>query len=83
MKERVESLLKDSLEEFHVYVEDAFIEEEEGQKVFHIVLDSDEVIDLNRITEASRKINEIMDQNESILEGIDVLDIYSKEKGEE
>jgi len=55
---------------------------EEGKKVFNIVLDSDEVIDLNRITEASRVINKIMDENESLLNDCDELDIYSKEKGE-
>ena len=56
---------------------------EEGKKRFNIVLDSEEVIDLNKITEASRIINKIMDENESVLEDSDELDIYSKEKGDE
>ena len=42
----------------------------------------DDVIDLNKITEASRIINKKMDANESLLQDADELDIYSKEKGE-
>lgn len=81
MKEKVESLVNDSIKELNVHVDDAFIEKVEGKKVFNIVLDSEETIDLNRITESSRIINEIMDKNEELLIDIDELDIYSKEKG--
>lgn len=83
MKKEIASLLDESIKDLNLFVDDAFISEEEGQKVFNIVLDSSEVIDLNRITEASRIINSIMDKNVSVLEDADVLDIYSKEKGEE
>lgn len=82
MKTQVEKLVNDSIKELNVFVDDAFISEEEGKKVFNIVLDSSEVIDLNRITDASRIINKIMDNNGSLLEDIDELDIYSKEKGD-
>ncbi len=83
MKKEIASLLDESIKDLNLFVDDAFISEEEGQKIFNIVLDSSEVIDLNRITEASRIINAIMDKNVSVLEDADVLDIYSKEKGEE
>ena len=73
----------ESIKELNIFVDDAFISEEEGKKIFNIVLDSEEVIDLNRITDASRIINKIIDDNEEILEDSDELDIYSKEKGEE
>ena len=82
MKEKIESLINDKIKELNVFVDDAFIEEVEGKKVFNIILDSEEVIDLNKITDASRIINKIIDQNEEILEDSDELDIYSKEKGE-
>ena len=82
MKTQVEKLVNDSIKDLNVFVDDAFISEEEGKKVFNIVLDSSEVIDLNRITDASRIINKIMDNNGSLLEDIDELDIYSKEKGD-
>ena len=81
MKTQVEKLVNDSIKELNVFVDDAFISEEEGKKIFNIVLDSEEVIDLNRITDASRIINKIMDNNANLLSDIDELDIYSKEKG--
>ena len=83
MKEKISNLLNGSIKDLNVFVEDAFLSMEEGRKIFHIVLDSSEVIDLNKITDASRIINEIMDQNEELLEDCDELDIYSKEKGDE
>jgi ribosome maturation factor RimP len=81
MKEKVSSLVDESINELNVFVDDAFISEEEGKKIFNIVLDSDEVIDLNKVTEASRIINKIMDSSD-LLKEVDELDIYSKEKGE-
>ena len=82
MKERIAELVNSSIKDLNVFVDDAFTEEVEGKKVFNIVLDSDEVIDLNKITEASRIINKIVDDNEEVLEDADELDIYSKEKGD-
>ncbi|MBR4693452.1 MAG: hypothetical protein IKQ06_06000 [Bacilli bacterium] len=82
MKEKIASLVDESIKELNVFVDDAFISTEEGKKIFNIVLDSEEVIDLNKVTEASRIINKIIDANESLLEDADELDIYSKEKGD-
>ena len=83
MKEKISNLVNDSIKDLNVYVDDAFTSMEEGKKIFNIVLDSDEVIDLNKVTDASRIINKIMDNNEDLLEDCDELDIYSKEKGDE
>ncbi len=82
MKTKVKELVDEKIKDLNVHVDDAFISEEEGKKIFNIVLDSDEIIDLNKITDASRIINKIMDANEGILEDSDELDIYSKEKGD-
>ncbi len=82
MKEKVVGLVKDAIDPLNVYVDDAFITTEEGKKIFNIVIDSKETIDLNKITEVSRIINKIIDNNSEILEDSDELDIYSKEKGE-
>ena len=82
MKEQVANLVNKEIESLNVFVDDAFVSTEEGKKLFNIVLDSEEVIDLNKITEASRIINKIMDNHEEVLGDIDELDIYSKEKGE-
>lgn len=82
MKEKIESLINNDIKDLGVFVDDAFISTEEGKKIFNIVLDSNEVIDLNKITDASRIINKIIDEHEDILEDSDELDIYSKEKGD-
>ena len=81
MKEKISELVDESIKELNVFVDDAFTSTEEGKKIFNIVLDSEEVIDLNKITEASRIINKIVDKS-NLLEDIDELDIYSKEKGD-
>ncbi|MGYP000117989174 len=82
MKEKIAQLVDEEIKDLNVFVSDAFFENVEGKKIFNIVLDSEEVIDLNRITEASRIINKIIDKNNYLLEDADELDIYSKEKGE-
>lgn len=82
MKKKIADLVNEEIKELNVYVEDAFIDTEEGKKRFNIVLDSEETIDLNKITEASRIINKIIDKNSSLLEDADELDIFSKEKGD-
>lgn len=82
MKEQVAKLVDESIKELGVFVSNAYISEEEGKKVFNIELDSEEIIDLNKITDASRIINKIMDENTSVLEDSDELDIFSKEKGD-
>ena len=82
MKEQVAELVNESIKELGVFVDDAYISNEEGRKIFNIVLDSEEIIDLNKITDASRIINKIMDKNAKLLDDADELDIFSKEKGD-
>ena len=82
MKEKIGELVNEKIKYLNVFVDDAFTSEEEGKTIFSIVLDSDEVIDLNKITEASRIINKIVDKEDHLLTDIDELDIYSKEKGD-
>ena len=82
MKEQVEQLVNEEIKDLDVFVDDAYFSTEEGKKIFNIVLDSEEVIDLNKITDASRIINKIMDKNASLLADADELDIFSKEKGD-
>lgn len=82
MKTQVAELVNESIKELGVFVDDAYISTEEGKKIYNIVLDSEEIIDLNKITDASRIINKIMDENASLLDDADELDIFSKEKGD-
>lgn len=82
MKEKIANLVNDAIKELNLHVDDAFIKEEEGVLSLNIILDSADVIDLNLITEASRIINPIIDEAD-LVETEYVLDISSKEKGDE
>lgn len=82
MKEKISNLVDNQIQSLNVFVDDVFISTEEGKKIFNIVLDSEEMIDLKLITEASRIINKIIDQNQILDDDIYEVDIYSKEKGE-
>ena len=82
MKDKITNLVGEKIEKLNVFVDDVFISTEEGKKILNIVLDSEEVIDLNLITEASRIINKLIDQNQILDDDIYEVDIYSTEKGE-
>ena len=82
MKNSIEKLVNEDIKSLGVFVDDAFIEKVESKDVLSIVLDSNEVIDLNKVTEASRIINKKLDSSNLITDNIYEVDIYSKEKGE-
>lgn len=83
MLNKIKKIVGNSLDELNVFIDDAFIENVESKDILCIVLDSDEVIDLKKVTDASRIINELLDKEEKLLERIYEVDIYSKEKGDE
>ena len=82
MKEKIANIVNDAIKDLNLYVDDAFIKEEEQITSLNIILDSDEVIDLDLITEASRIINPIIDEAD-LIDKEYVLDISSKGKGDE
>ena len=82
MLEKIKALVDEEIKDLNVHVDDSFMSNEEGKKVLNIVLDSEDIIDLNKVTDASRIINKIMDTHEELLQDCDELDIYSNEKGE-
>lgn len=82
MKEKVVSKVNPAIEGLNMYVSDVYVSTEENVKNLNIELDSDEVIDVKRVTEASRIINPIIDELD-LIDGEYILDIHSKEKGDE
>ena len=85
MREKINELVKEEIDKLNVSISDVNIEKVEGKNVLNIELDCEETIDLNKITEASTIINQLIDKEENILKenNIDEVDIYSKEKGGE
>ena len=81
MEEKVKVLVDGSIKDLGLFVSSVYYSTEEGVKTLNIELDSNEIIDVNKITEATKIINPIMDDN-NLCNDIDVLDIHSKEKGD-
>ena len=65
MKDKITNLVGEKIEKLNVFVDDVFISTEEGKKILNIVLDSEEVIHLNLITEPSRIINKLNHQKQN------------------
>ena len=81
MEDKVKSLVDNKIKDLNLFVSSVYYSTLDGVKSLNIELDSNEVIDVNKITEATKIINPIMDDN-NLCDDIDVLDIHSKEKGE-
>ena len=82
MKEKINSLVAESLKELNVFVSDVKVVNQEGIMALEIELDSSDIIDLDTVTKATEIINPILDQENLVGEEIDVVDIYGKSKDE-
>ena len=81
MEEEIKSLISDAIKDLNLRVSSVYDSNEEGVKTRNIELDSDEVIDVETITLATKIINPILDKT-NFLNDVEVLDIHSKEKGD-
>ena len=80
MEGKVKELLEGSLDDLNLVV-DSVVLEKEGQELFlRICLDSEEVIDLDKVVQATNIINPIMDKADLIEEKY-ILEVYGKSKG--
>jgi len=73
---KIKKVLEKPLKELNLVIDS--IKYEKG--ILNIVLDSEKIIDLDKIVEATRIINPILDENDFIKEEY-MLDVSSKEKG--
>ncbi len=83
MKEDIKKSINPKIESFNAFVDDAYIENVENRPILNIVIDSNEVIDLDKITEISRVINDVIDNENIVSVDFDELDVYAKSKGGE
>ena len=81
MEEEIKSLISDAIKDLNLRVSSVYDSNEEGVNTRNIELDSDEVIDVEKITLATKIINPILDKT-NLLNDVEVLDIHSKEKGD-
>ena len=78
MEEEIKSLISDAIKDLNLRVSSVYDSNEEGVKTRNIELDSDEVIDVEKITLATKIINPILDKT-NLLNDVEVLDIHSKQ----
>ena len=83
MKEKVKKILDPQISKFSCFIDDVYIEKKENRPILNIVIDSSDVIDLDKITEISRVINDVIDNKNIVNADFDELDVYAKSKGGE
>ncbi|MDD3241538.1 MAG: hypothetical protein PHQ64_01990 [Bacilli bacterium] len=82
MKERLIEAIGDKLDNLEVFIDEVIYETEGKTNYLRIVLDSKEIIDLKKVTMATRIMNPIIDKMNLEYDEY-ILDVYAKSKGEE
>ena len=81
MKEKIIEAIGNKLDDLDVFIDDITYGKVENENILTIILDSKEVIPLNKVVMATRIINPILDKLDLIEESY-TLDVYAKEKGD-
>ena len=81
MKEKIIKSIGNKLDDLSIRIDDVIYEKEKDINYLRIVLDASFVIDVNKVAQASRIINPIIDELDLINDAY-ILDIYAKEKGD-
>lgn len=82
MKERVISLIGNKLDDLNVYIYDVVYEKEGKNNYLRVVLDSEEIIDIDKVVEATKIIDPLLEK-ENIIQEKYILDVYAKSKGDD
>ena len=82
MENKVRELLKGRLDSLNLVVASVSLEKENNNLFLKICLDSEEIIDLDKVVAATNIINPIIDEANLIQEKF-VLEVYGKSKGSE
>ena len=80
MEEKVKRIIGNSLDELELKVDSVKYEKDGNTNYLRICLDSEKIIDVNLVVEATKIINPLIDKEELIDEEY-ILDIYGKSKG--
>lgn len=83
MKEKICELINDKLDHLGVFIDSVVYEKEDNNNYLRIVLDSQDIISLDVVVEATKIINPILDSNDTLIEETYILDVYAKSKGDE
>ena len=81
MKEKMIEEVGNKLDDLGVFIDSVTYGKVDNENTLTIVLDSSEMITLNKVVMATRIINPILDKLDLIKESY-TLDVYAKEKGD-
>lgn len=81
MKEKIMDAIGNKLDDLEIFIDDITYGKVDNENTLTIVLDSKEIIPLNKVVMATRIINPILDKLDLIKESY-TLDVYAKEKGD-
>ena len=82
MKEDLIKEIGSKLDIINVYIYDVFEEKVGKDKYLHVVLDSEDIIDIDRVVKATKIIDPIIEKM-NLIDGEYILDVYAKSKGDE
>lgn len=81
MKEKIISAIGNKLDDLDIFIDEVTYGSEENDATLTIVLDSKNLLPLNKVVMATKIINPILDELDLIKESY-TLDVYAKEKGD-
>lgn len=80
MEDKVKELLSGCLDSLNLVVDSVVLEEENKQLFLRIGLDSEDIIDLDKVVIATKIIDPIIEKAD-LIEDSYILEIYGKSKG--
>ena len=80
MQDKIIKMVGNSLDELGLWIDSVVYEKENGNSYLRIALDANFVIDVNKVAEASKIIDPIVEEADLIKEAY-ILDVSTKEKG--
>lgn len=81
MQEKIIKAVGSKLDDLNIKIDSVVYEKENNNNFLRIALDADFYIDVNKVAEASRIIDPIIEELDLINDAY-ILDIYAKEKGD-
>ena len=81
IEKKVRELIEDEVSKMGIRIDSVTYEKEGSNYFLRIVIDRDKIIDIDTCVEVTKVINPLLD-NLDIIEDSYILDISSKEKGE-
>lgn len=80
IEEKVRKMLEEEVEKLGVIIDTVKLEKEDNNLFLRIVIDSEDVIDIDKCVEVTNVINPILDEKDLVKESY-ILDVSTKEKG--